>query len=164
MNAYTYSLPLLLLSVIAPAGASAQLHESVSVDGTYLRDVLHPDRINQLPHRSRLSLGETPLDYASAGVKADFIPLSPVADATAFGASLEGTPTLGYLDLEGGSYLNSSVSLGIGAIRRPEERLDLRLQHNSTTFWRPFGDLADARVSYAESLGVAYARDRKSVV
>ena len=100
MNAYTYSLPLLLLSVIAPAGASAQLHESVSVDGTYLRDVLHPDRINQLPHRSRLSLGETPLDYASAGVKADFIPLSPVADATAFGASLEGTPTLGYLDLE----------------------------------------------------------------
>ncbi len=158
MNAYTYSLPLLLLSIIAPAGASAQLHESVSVDGTYLRDVLHPDRINQLPHRPRLSLGETPLDYASAGVKADFIPLSPVADATAFGASLEGTPTLGYLDLEGGSYLNSSVSLGIGAIRRSEERLDLRLQHNSTTFWRPFGDLADARVSYAESLGVAYAR------
>lgn len=148
------ALPLLLI----PAKAGAQLHESVNVDGTYLRDVLHPDRINRLPRLSHFSMGETPLEYATAGVKADFDPLAPVIPATAWGASRRGLPTTGYLDLSMGSYLNSSLSFGIGLLRRPEQRLDLRLQHNSTSLWHPFGDLTGARISYAENLGLSYAR------
>lgn len=151
--------PLLALPLLmAPAVAMGQLHESVQVDGTYLRDVLHPDRINRLPRLTHFALGETPLDYATAGVKADFTPMAPVIPATAWGASRQGLPTLGYLDLEAGSYLNSSLSFGIGLLRQPEQRLDLRLQHNSTSLWHPYGDLTGARISYAECLGLSYAR------
>ncbi|MDE6010804.1 MAG: hypothetical protein K2F87_05115 [Muribaculaceae bacterium] len=150
-----YTLPL-FLAVFLPA--AAQLHESVSVEGTYLKDILHPERINQLPRLSLQPLGETGLEYATDGVAAAFTPLSPIIDATAWGAERRYTDRIGYLDLSAGSWLNSALYFGAGILRQPDQRLDIRLQHNSTSLWKPLGDRAGARFSYDENLGLSYAR------
>ncbi len=156
MKNLIYTLP--LLAALMPLGAFGQLNESVSVDGTYLRDVLHPERINRLPGRLQFSLDTEAPDYDSRGVKADFTPLSPAIGATSRGATRPTVGRLGYVDLQMGSYLNASLSAGGGIIRKPDLRLDLRLQHNSTSTWHPFGDLTDARKSYQENLGLSLAK------
>ena len=137
---------------------SAQLRESVSVDGTYLRDVLHPDRINQLPKLTQFRINDSSLDYALRGVPAAFAPLSPAIGATPWGADRTASSKTGYLDLSAGSWLDASLYFGVGIIRQPDQRLDLRLRHNSTSLWKPFGDASSARVSYDENLGLSYAR------
>lgn len=155
------SLPLLLIAAAAVTAndqAKAQLHESVSVDGTYLRDILHPDRINQLPKLTQFRIADTSLDYALRGVPASFSPLSPAAPATLWGADRSSDPRLGYLDVSAGSFLNSALYFGVGIIRRPYMRLDLRLQHNSTSLWHPYGEITDPRKSYAENIGLSYAQ------
>lgn len=149
-------LPLILMLTAIPA--TAQLHESVDVEGAYIKDILHPERINQLPKLSNFRIAETPLEYATSGVNANFTPEAPAIAATAWQASRDSIPPLGYLDLKMGSYLNTSLSFGIGIIRRPEQRLDLRLQHNSTSLWRPWGDMAGDRLSYDENLGLSWTR------
>lgn len=154
MNIKPYILPLCLLTATP---VMAQLHESVNVEGTYLKDILHPERINQLPRLSLFPIGETPLNYASQGVAAEFTPLSPTIAATAWGANRDAEKRLGYVDLSMGSYLNSDLYFGVGLIRQSDQRLDLRLQHNSTSLWHPFGDITDPRKSYAENLGLSYA-------
>lgn len=164
ISRHILSLPLIsaiaIPAMIAPGtlDAEAQLHESVSVDGTYLRDVLHPDRLNQLPRLTRFRIGDSPLEYALQGVPANFSPLSPALPATAWGAQRDAESRLGYLDLSCGSYLNSALYFGVGILRQPDQRLDLRLQHNSTSLWKPYGDISDPRKSYDENLGLSYAR------
>lgn len=137
---------------------SAQLHESVSVDGTYLKDILHPDRINQLPRLTLMPLGDTQLEYATRGVNAYFMPSATIIGATDWGAQRESSPGIGYLDLSMGSYLDAALYFGAGILRQPDQTLDLRMQHNSTSLWKPYGDMADFRVSYAENIGLTYAR------
>ena len=118
-------LPLILMLTAIPA--TAQLHESVDVEGAYIKDILHPERINQLPKLSNFRIAETPLEYATSGVNANFTPEAPAIAATAWQASRDSIPPLGYLDLKMGSYLNTSLSFGIGIIRRPEQRLDFSM-------------------------------------
>lgn len=149
-------LPIALLATALPA--AAQLHESVSVEGTYIKDILHPEKISQLPRLMPFRVGETPLEYASGGVKAAFTPLSPTLAATARGADRSDDPSLGYIDLRAGSWLDASLAFGIGILRESDRRLDLRLRHNSTSLWRPFGDAADPRKSYDENLGLSFTQ------
>lgn len=155
MNIFRHISHLLLLAALP---ASAQLHESVNVEGTYLRDVLHPDRINQLPALSHFRIADSSLEYALQGVPAGFSPSGPALAATAWGADRSAEPRLGYLDISSGSWLNSALYFGLGILRQPDQRLDLRLQHNSTSLWRPFGESADPRISYDENIGLSYAR------
>ena len=156
MNISRHISPLLLLATAATA--SAQLHESVNVEGTYLRDVLHPDRINRLPELTHFRIADSSLDYALQGVPAAFSPASPAIPATLWGADRSAEPRLGYLELSSGSFLNSSLYFGVGILRQPDRRLDLRLSHNSTSLWRPFGEAADPRKSYEENIGLSYAQ------
>lgn len=97
------------------------------------------------------------------------------------------TPGRGYLELTLGSWLDANLSAGFAPIRKENERLDIRLQHNSTSLWKPFktsaqpgsasaadANAADAnssngsgrdalfgqrRFAYQEQIGVDYWRD-----
>lgn len=152
-----------LLTAVSALPLCAQLHESVNVEGTYLRDILHPDRINQLPKLSNFRISDSVLHYALQGVPAEFDPQSPPLSATAWGAERNADKRIGYLDFAAGSYLNMSLDFGVGIIRQQDQRLDLRLNHYSTTLWKPFGELTDPRQSYDENIGLRYTKIFKGI-
>ncbi|MBD5371370.1 MAG: hypothetical protein HDR80_10180 [Bacteroides sp.] len=149
------ALPILLLTALP---AAAQLRESVAVEGNYLKDIIRAERINRLPELEAYPMATTPLDYATAGVAADFTPESPLLPATAYGASRDSSRRRGYIDLAMGSYLNTSLSAGYGAIDSPDTRLGIRLGHYSTSLWHPWGADFEAAKNYQEMLGLDFTR------
>lgn len=116
---------------------AAQLHESINVEGKYVPDIIRVDRINMLPKAMRLSLTTTPLEYESSGVATSFTPSLLSMPATAWGASREISSNPGYLELGAGSWLNSTLSAGYRFIDSPSTLFGVRLQHNSTSLWKP---------------------------
>lgn len=148
-------------SVVVRASAQ-ELRESLDVEGTYKSDFIVPERINKAPALVDAELSETPLRYESAGVAANFSPSSPSIPATVWGGERLLSPSLGYVDISLGSWLDADVSAGVSLLRNCDNQLNLRLQHNSTSLWRPFKNLwpdgykSETRKSYQEQLGLDY--------
>lgn len=140
-----------------PAAAVAQLNESVQVEGRYLKDVILPVRPLKLPARVLPALEEPELDYEFKGVNVPFIPWAPAvgASAVAYGDTLS---RRGYVDLSMGSWLDTRLLAGVSLLHSDAESLSLRLGHNSTSLWRPYGKDSDRRYLYDESLGIDYSR------
>lgn len=142
---------------VAPATVSAQLHESINVEGRYVPDVIRVDRINAFPKALKSTLTSSPLDYESKGVAASFTPwLVPVA-ATGWHSDREISLTPGYIELGAGSWLNSTLSAGYRFIDNSSSLFGVRLQHNSTSLWKPEMSEATADVKqyrYDESVAL----------
>lgn len=129
------SLPLAAMALYFPA--AAQLHESINVEGKYVPDIIRIDRVNMLPKALRQTLTSSPLEYESAGVATSFTPSLLTMPATAWGSTRTVSSNPGYLELGAGSWLNSTLSAGYRFIDNSSTLFGVRLQHNSTSLWKP---------------------------
>lgn len=153
-------LSILLLGLPSPV-LSQELNERLEVEGAYEFDRLPAPRLDRLPQFERFQAGDSRLPYSLGGVAASFSPSAPDAPASVWGGSRPGFNPRGYLDMSLGSFLNSSLSAGYAFIRRSNEHLGVRLHHNSTSLWRPYGADSPERFSYQDCLGVDYSRTFK---
>lgn len=160
--------------MLAPAASSRaqELNESLNVEGVYKREVIPVERINLLPSLMDIDIAEKPLGYETAAVPAMFSPTSPILPATAWGDVRSRRPGQGYIDLFMGSWLNASLSAGVAPIQTADTRLNIRLQHNSTSLWAPYKNMETPanypagttspsdikRKSYQEHLGLDFLR------
>lgn len=146
--------------VFAAAGvfpAGAQLHESINVEGKYVPEIIRVDRINTFPKAMKFSLGATPLDYESGGVAAAFSPSLMTMPATGWKDTRYVAGNKGYLEFGAGSWLNSTLSAGYRFVDNSSTLFGLRLQHNSTSLWKPRQSQATedvAQYRYDESIGL----------
>lgn len=137
--------------------ASAQFNQSISVDGKYIPEIFRLDRINTFPRQVKFSLDANPLSYDGKSVPASFAPTLLPMPATSWNASHDFSDSRGYLELGAGSWLNSTLSAGYRFIDDKETTLGFRLQHNSTSLWKPnMSDfMKDTKMyRYDESLGI----------
>ena len=146
-----------------PVCASAQLTGAVTVEGDYLPDILHPDRINMLPPMERFSSKPTQLEYSLGATGANFSPAFLPLPSTAWDADRTVESNRGYLRLRLGSWLNSNLSAGYNALHTDADNVSIWLQHNSTSLWRPFGADTPQRWSYQESLGADWRHTFKGL-
>ena len=144
-----------------PAMALAQsITESVTVEGHYTPEIIPADRLPLLPAPMTLTPPESPMSYDRTGVTAAFAPAALRMPSTDWRAVKAYDTSKGYIDLRMGSWLNSSLSAGCTAISEEATRLDIYLQHNSTSLWQAWkGDeskgipAADHRFRYDETIG-----------
>ncbi|MCM1152899.1 MAG: TonB-dependent receptor [Muribaculum sp.] len=160
-----YSRTLILSAILTTAGAvpafSQELHENVNVEGTYRPDIVKAERFNTFPAHRAYDMETTPLDF-------DLRPSVTPFNSEIVGIGIAGwrisrtASTRGYLDLSLGSWLNSSLSAGYRVIDTPKSRLDISLQHNSTSLWKANADIypnESPRFRYDESLAARYSHD-----
>ena len=149
---------LLLPFFLLPAATlSAQLHEQINVEGKYVPEVIKAEKLNTFPKAVELSLPSSPLSYDSKGVAASFTPMLMPLPATGWNASRIIDDKRGYLELGAGSWLNSTLSAGYRIIDNNTTLFGVRLQHNSTSLWKPeMSDASDGvkQWRYDESLGL----------
>lgn len=160
MHSYRYIFASLLIAASGSAMAQ-QLHENVSVEGTYRPDVIHAERFNLYPERKDFPIEARPLDYDLDGVTAEYLPIANPLGIYGWGTNRKPLPK-GYLDLSLGSWLNSSLSAGYAAIDTPDTRLDISLQHNSTSLWNPYsgiGGFDNHRFRYDESIAARFCHN-----
>lgn len=148
-------------TALVVATTSAQsITESVTVEGRYTPDIIPADRLALLPAAITLKAPESPMSYDRKGVPAAFAPDALSMPATGWRARKDYDTSKGYLDLRLGSWLNSSLSAGFAAIRNEDTRLNVWLQHNSTSLWQAWKEDkatnipgADKRFRYDETIG-----------
>ncbi len=144
-----------------PCMAPAQsITESVTVEGRYTPDIIPADRLALFPAAMVLTAPESPMTYDRKGVAASFAPDALSMPATGWRATKAYDTSRGYVDLRSGSWLNSSLSAGFSAIRTEDTRLNVYLQHNSTSLWHAWKEDkatgkpgADKRFRYDETIG-----------
>lgn len=136
------------------------LRGTVNVDGKYLPDVIRQDRLNTLPRLYSFPLTSTPLEYAFRGVVTPYNPEFSALPVTGWRVDRNVRHYRGYLDINAGSWLNSSVSAGYRPIFDDEKSLAVWLQHNSSSLFKPkMADYADniRREKYDEVIGADYS-------
>lgn len=156
----------LATTAVLPSAVSAQsISESVTVEGKYKPEIIPADRLAILPTTITLKAPESPMTYDRKGVAANFAPDALSMPATGWRATKNYDTSRGYLNLRLGSWLNSSLSAGVAAIRNDNTRLNLYLQHNSTSLWQAWNEdkasgtpAADNRYRYDETLGANLSR------
>lgn len=142
--------------------AAAQYNQSMSVDGKYVPEVFRLDRINSFPKQVKFSLETNPLSYDGRSVPAAFAPSLLPLPATGWRDTREYSDSRGYLDLGAGSWLNSTLSAGYRFIDDRNTTFGVRLQHNSTSLWKPevSETMKDTRMyRYDESIGFYGSHD-----
>lgn len=142
--------------------ANAQYNQSISVEGKYVPEIFHIDRINTLPRQYKFTLETNPLNYDSKSVPANFQPrLLPMA-ATGWRDTRICPDTRGYLDLGLGSWLNSTLSAGYRFVDNEVTKAGAWIQHNSTSLWKPKlenGNPDTRQYRYDETIGIYASHD-----
>lgn len=150
-----YFTALLCASTFA-AGCFAQYDQSFSVEGKYVPEYINHDRIGVFPKQVRFPLEKSSLEYSLQGVNADFTPNAIPIQATGWQINHDYSNHRGYVELGLGSWLQSTLSAGYRIIDKHSSALGVRLQHNSTSLWRP--KLSDglniSQWRYDESIGL----------
>lgn len=136
------TLPLLLAAIIPSAGAQT-LHESISVEGKYVPDIIRLDRLYAFPESKPLTLETTPMVYDWKGVTAAFDPTLMAMPVTGWRVNRTNTRHAGYLQADLGSWLNSNLSAGYRFLNTPASTAGAWLQFNSTSLWKPDFPVAD---------------------
>ena len=154
----------IIISVLTVCSASAyaQFNQSISVEGKYVPEIFRLDRINSFPKQVKFSLDTRPLGYDAKSVPAGFAPNLFPMPATGWNDSREFSDARGYLELGAGSWLNSTLSAGYRFIDDKATTFGIRLQHNSTSLWKPnvselMQDTKQAR--YDENIGIYGSHD-----
>lgn len=156
----------LAATAAAASNASAQnLTESVTVEGRYTPEVIAADRLALFPATIALTAPDSPMAYDRSGVMASFAPDALSMPATGWRARKDYDSSKGYIDLWLGSWLNSSLSAGYAVIDDEDTRLNVWLQHNSTSLWQAWKEdpetdrpAADKRFRYDETIGADLRR------
>lgn len=146
-----------IIAVMGFTGAKAQLHESISVEGKYVPEVIRVDRVNVFPKAMNFSLASSPMEYEWGGVAAAFQPYAFAMPATGWRDTHEFGANRGYVELGAGSWLNSTLSAGYRFIDDAHTLAGIRLQHNSTSLWKPqLCELTkdERQYRYDESIGL----------
>lgn len=148
------------MGLIPYLGSAQNISESVTVEGRYQPDVIAADRISVLPTALMLKVPDSPMSYDRNGVMAAFAPDALPMEATGWRAIKAFDTSKGYLNVNLGSWLNSSLSAGYNAIKNDKTRLNIYLQHNSTSLWQAWKKdaasskpAADKRFRYDETIG-----------
>lgn len=151
-----------VLTVLPSVSVNAQYNQSISVEGKYVPEIFHIDRINTLPQQYKFTLETNPLNYDSKSVPANFQPrLLPMA-ATGWRDTRTYSANRGYLDLGLGSWLNSTLSAGYRFVETDATQAGAWLQHNSTSLWKPNlenGNPETRQYRYDETIGVYASHD-----
>ena len=141
-------------------GSAQNISESVTVEGRYKPEVIAADRISVLPTALTLKVPDSPMNYDRKGVMAAFAPDALPMEATGWRATKAFDISKGYINVSLGSWLNSSLSAGYNAIKNDNTRLNIYLQHNSTSLWQAWNEdaatgtpAADKRFRYDETIG-----------
>lgn len=149
-----------MLAMLAGGVYAQSLTESVTVEGKYTPEIISADRLALLPATVVLNAPESNMAYDRKGVAAAFSPDALNMPATGWRAKKLFDTSKGYVDLRLGSWLNSSLSAGYVAIRNEDTRLNVYLQHNSTSLWQAWKENkemgrpgADKRYRYDETIG-----------
>lgn len=147
--------------LFAAISAFAQFDQTISVDGKYVPEVIRIDRINTFPRQEKFSMETTPLAYEAAGIPASFAPALYPMTAMGWRDTRKVSSNRGYLDFGMGSWLNSTLSAGYRFLQDESTVFGVRLQHNSTSLWKP--DLSpataeNAQYRYDEALGLYFSR------
>ncbi len=146
---------ILMMAVLGFVGARAQLHESISVEGKYVPEVIRVDRINVFPKAVNFALNSSPMEYEWGGVAASFQPYAFAMPATGWRDTHDYVANRGYLELGAGSWLNSTLSAGYRFVDNSHTLVGIRLQHNSTSLWKPnVSTIDDKQYRYDESIGL----------
>ncbi len=156
------ALALLVMTGFSGLNVSAQYNQSISVDGKYVPEVFRLDRINAFPQQVKFTLTNTPLSYDGKSVPAGFAPKLLTLPATGWQDIRTYSDKRGYLELGAGSWLNSTLSAGYRFIDDKETVFGIRLQHNSTSLWKPnLSELMkDTKMyRYDESIGFYASHD-----
>lgn len=156
----------LAATAVLPCSMAAQsISESVTVEGKYTPEIIAADRLPILPTTIALKAPDSPMTYDRIGVAANFSPDALSMPATGWRATPAYNHSKGYLDLRLGSWLNSSLSAGFAAIKDENTRLNIYLQHNSTSLWQAWKEdkttgtpAADNRYRYDETVGADLSR------
>lgn len=145
--------------IIYPVSAQ-NLSESVTVEGKYKPEIIPADRLALLPATIPLKAPESTMAFDRIGVNANFAPDALSMPATGWRTTKVYDTSKGYVNLRLGSWLNSSLSAGFAAINDENTRLNIYLQHNSTSLWQAWKEdaktgtpAADKRFRYDETLG-----------
>lgn len=161
-NSLYKTISALLVAGACFASVSAQsLTESLTVVGKYTPEVIAADRLSVSPSMISLSAPRSLLSSDLTGVSANFAPDALGMPATAWRASKVSDQSRGYLNLRLGSWMNSSLSAGVQAVRNENTGLNFRFQHNSTSLWQAWTlhpaqgveYSADTRFRYDETVG-----------
>lgn len=147
----------ILLSIFPVLSLFGQLHESIKVDGKYIPDVIRIDRIFTFPKVYKSTVATTPIGYEEKGVAASFNPSLVIMPATGWQSNHDFSDRRGYLEFGTGSWLNTTLSAGYRFIDNKNTILGVRLQHNSTSLWKPeiSGDIEKVtQYRYDESIGL----------
>ncbi len=145
--------------LIAAAGlpAMAQYDQDITVEGKYVPEFIPQDRIGLFPRPVKFPAEKSSLSYSLTGVNADFIPQAIPIPATGWNDTRRYSAAHGYVELGLGSWLRSTLSAGYRFIDSRNTTVGIRLQHNSTSLWKPelSEAMADTRMwRYDESLGI----------
>lgn len=152
----------LAMAASLAAGAFAQdgpLRGNVVVNGQYLPDVIRQDRINTLPHLYNFTMEQTPLKYEFRGVRTPFAPTFTALPTRGWQTDRALRTYRGYADLQLGSWLNSNLSAGYRFVDDESDTFGVRLQHNSTSLFKPhMADYADnvRKFNYDDVIGLYY--------
>lgn len=155
-----YTVVVAAMGLLAVAAYGQRITESVTVEGRYKPDIIAADRLPLLPSAMALTAPESPMTYDRKGTAAAFVPDALSMPATGWRATKAYDTSKGYIDLRLGSWLNSSLSAGYAAINSDDTRLNVWLQHNSTSLWQAWKEdaetgqpAADRRFRYDETIG-----------
>lgn len=136
--------------------AMAQYNQDITVEGRYVPEFIPRDRIALFPEAVRFGVDNSVLQYSLPGVTVDFLPEAIPIPATPWRATRVPYDARGYVQFGLGSYLQSTLSAGYRIIDDNTSTLGVRLQHNSTSLWKPrITPGSDTRMErYDETLGV----------
>lgn len=149
-------IPVLLLAS-ASLPMTAQYDQDISVEGKYVPEFIPRDRIGQFPKPVKFPAGKSTLDYSLGGVNADFLPQAIPIQATGWRDTRRYSKARGYVGFGLGSWLESTLSAGYRFVDSRSTVVGVRLQHNSTSLWKPQLSPASDNTRmwrYDESLGV----------
>lgn len=152
-----------VLAFCAETMWAQSITESVTVEGKYTPEIIPADRLALLPATVTLKAPESPMAYDRKGLAANFAPDALNMPATGWKATKAYNTSKGYVDMWLGSWLNSSLSAGYSVIDLPDTRLNVYLQHNSTSLWQAWEKdpdeglaAADKRFRYDECIGADF--------
>ncbi len=126
-------------AALAAAPALAQgLHESIGVDGKYVREVMRAGQGLHAPEASRASPSSPRLSPAGReGVPTPFTPKASQMPVVTPFASRAVRGSRGYLGLGLGSWLDGNLSAGYRFVQSPKTTAGACLQFNTTSLHRP---------------------------
>ncbi len=125
------------IALLIPLTAAAQdLHESFTVLGEYIPDIIRQDKIHTLPSGTLFTMPASPMPYSTTGVTGNITPSIGVVDPPLWRAQLRKAPR-GYIDFGIGNHLNMTGSAGYRFINTPATQAGLWLRHNSWWGFRP---------------------------